>query len=67
MKCAICHDSLNTESPFNVYGTNPLTLRRAWMHGWCADSAYEQATELPASEPEFENRAEQAIHKGEQK
>jgi hypothetical protein len=61
MKCAICHDRLDPESPFNVYGINPLTLRLAWMHGWCAQAADEQAREISATDDRFENRAEQAI------
>ena len=38
-ECRICMDVTIVDHPTNVIGTNPLTLRRALMHGDCYDEA----------------------------
>ncbi len=37
MKCTICGDKLDPESPFNIKAENPETKREGWMHGFCLD------------------------------
>jgi hypothetical protein len=30
------------EHPLSIYGCNPDTLRKAWMHFYCFDEAFQQ-------------------------
>ena len=40
MKCRICFDKLDPEHPSSIYGLNPITFRKGWMHYDCCTQAY---------------------------
>ena len=39
VKCAICGDKIDPESPFVTHTINPNTLRVAWMENACFEMA----------------------------
>jgi hypothetical protein len=61
MRCALCHQKLNTDSPFVVYARNPATFRRAWMHDTCAVLALEECQGQPSKRAEYDNRYDEYI------
>lgn len=49
MRCTICGDNIDPESPLAIRMINPLTFRWAWMELWCLRMAIE---DLSANEKE---------------
>jgi hypothetical protein len=62
-RCALCKDGLDTEHPLSVYGINPETFRKAWMHFDCYHVACETALETPSTNPIYENRFDELTSK----
>ena len=58
-RCAICKERVFTEAPNIIRQHNPLTFRMAWMHLWCCIHAFEEIVDIPAKNPEFENRLDE--------
>jgi hypothetical protein len=66
MRCALCGDITDTESPFmtgGVYERNPETFRHAWMDGYCLQEAIEQTKTQPAKDAaNFSSRYDEYIY-----
>lgn len=58
-RCALCKQRLDPDSPFSVYGRNPLTNREAWMHDLCAISAYDELSNQPSSDPKYKDKQDE--------
>lgn len=41
MICRLCGELLDTEHPDSIYGVNPESFKKAWMHWFCFLSSYE--------------------------
>ncbi len=65
MKCKICNDELDTESPYNVYGKNPLTFRNCWMHGYCFDNALNDLKTQSSKNIDYENKYDEYLFSSE--
>ena len=62
MKCVLCKENLDTESPYVVYRQNPETFRKAWMHNFCFDHAYDWLrNEDPSNELLYKDRQDEYI------
>jgi hypothetical protein len=61
MKCALCKQALDTDSPYSVYGRNPVTFRHAWMHDLCAIEALESLHGQSAIDQKYEDRYDEYI------
>jgi hypothetical protein len=60
-ECALCGDDLDTEHPLSIYGRNPQTYRKAWMHFYCFQSAFEQLQYERASSDDCMNRLDEYL------
>jgi hypothetical protein len=58
-RCVICGDGLFSEHPNTIRQPNPLTFRMAWMHLRCCMDAFEQIADVPAKNPEYQDRLEE--------
>lgn len=61
-----CNKNLNTESPYNIYGKNPLTFRNAWMHGFCFDNSIDDLKTQSSKLINFKNRYDEYLFNDEQ-
>lgn len=59
MICKLCNQSLDTEHPDSVYGVNPETFRKAWMHWFCFLSSYESLEGQESTDINFFDRQDQ--------
>lgn len=62
-RCALCGNSLDTDSPYVVYARNPLTFRMAWMHTDCGSDALDCLHGQPASDVNYADRYDEYIHR----
>lgn len=61
MRCTLCKDWLDADSPYSVYTRNPLTWRHGWMHGLCFQHALELLKGDCSSDPQYKNRYDEYI------
>lgn len=58
--CRLCGELMNPEHPFAVWGLNPETFRRGWMHGLCFMDAYADLVDVPPKDPvNFDSRLDE--------
>jgi hypothetical protein len=60
-QCCLCHDEVDPEHPLSVYGRNPETFRKGWMHWYCFNNAFEELKHQPASSPDCMNRLDEYL------
>lgn len=59
VKCVICEQHLDTESPYVNHARNPETFRVAWMHYFCFEHTYQELKNQPASKPIYTDRQDE--------
>ena len=61
-KCVLCDDELDTDHPLSVYGRNPETFRKGWMHLYCFNEAFEQLQYERACSNAYMNRQDEYLN-----
>lgn len=61
VRCVLCGEAMNAESPYEVFDYNPMTFREAWMHGFCADVALQDLRFQDASSSDYQSRYDEYL------